>query len=276
MSEIQANLRKDHERDLKSYLAGFDLFAENTQEGMHYLNGAFRRLMITLEMVPRASSPESKLLELGANPYFLTLLLQRFSTYHLTLSNFFRDGHGPNQKGFQVLSNSTYQERYEFTYDHFNVERDTFPYPNNEFDIVLFCEILEHLTLDPTYALNEIHRVLKSEGYLLLTTPNVLACQNFLKLAIGQNIYDRYSGYGVYGRHNREYTPQEVIRLLQVCGFEVVTFRLEDVFPHSRLIVRLLKKLRRPWRDNIFILARSSGVSRLAYPPSLYQSMPET
>ncbi len=276
MSENHMNLREDNETALKNYLGGFNLFAENTEEGVNYLNAAFRRFMITLRMVPPASLPESKLLELGANPYFLTLLLQRFRTYHLTLSNFFRAGHSPDKQGIQVISNASYHERWEFAYDHFNVEKDVFPYPDREFDIVLFCETLEHLVIDPTHTLNEIQRVLKPGGYMVLTTPNVLACQNFLKLAIGQNIYDCYSGYGIYGRHNREYTPQEVVRLLKACGFEIVRLRLEDVYPHSKLFVRLLKKLRRQWRDNIFILARASDVSCFAYPSSLYRSMPES
>jgi SAM-dependent methyltransferase len=172
-----------------------------------------------------------------------------------------------------VIANPTYQERYEFSYEHFNVERETFPYPEQTFNVVLFCEILEHLLIDPSAALSEIHRVLRPGGYLLVTTPNVLACQNVLKLAVGQNIYDRYSGYGIYGRHNREYTPQEVMELLQSCGFDIMTVRVEDIHPHTTLIVRLLKGLRQQWRDNIFILARASGVINSAYPASLYRSM---
>jgi len=271
VSGARANLGEQDEATVKDYLASFDLFAGIEQEGMNYINHAFRRFMITLEMVPRAASPESKLLELGANPYFMTLLLLKFRSYRLTLANFFTRGHAPNGQGVQVISSVKYHECHEFVYDHFNVEEDVFPYPESEFDIVLWCELLEHLTADPTYALYEIHRVLKPGGLLLLTTPNVLAWQNLWKLALGRNIYDVYSGYGAYGRHNREYTPQEAVQLLQACGFEPIELRVEDIYTHSGSF-RLAKGLRKDWGDNIFVLGQACGSPRYAYPPELYRS----
>jgi len=258
MADIPFSLDEHDERGVKTYLAGFDLFAEKPQEGVQYLNGAFRRFMLTLQMVPQAANGRSRLLELGANPYFLTLLLKRFRHYELTLANFFGEGHSIDGRGRQQLSNPFVHEQYDFAYEHFNMEKSPFPYHDHEFDLVLFCEILEHFVLDASYALQEIHRVLKPGGYFLLTTPNVLACQNIVALMVGRNIYDSYSSNGIYGRHNREYTPKEVVLLLSACGFEVVTLRVEDIYPHPQLIMRLLKKCRRQWRDNIFVLARAS------------------
>ncbi len=266
-------LRNEHEDEIREYLAHFDLFIGNVQEGKDYIAHAFRRFMRTIEMIPPAPEPDSQLLELGANPYFVTILLQRFHAYHLTLSNFFGEGHLPEGKGVQVMSNARYHERHEFEFDHFNVETDRFPYPDEQFDVVLCCELLEHVSHNPTAMLCEIHRVLKPQGLLLITTPNVLACQNFLKLAVGQNMYDRYSGYGIYGRHNREYTPQEVTHLLQACSFEILKIQVEDIHPHSRWLVRLLKRLRTVWRDNIFVMAQARGFPCEAYPDVLYRSM---
>lgn len=47
----------------------------------------------------------------------------------------------------------------------------SFPFKENEFDLVWFTEVIEHLK-DPLFTLNEVKRVLKPEGKLLLTTPN--------------------------------------------------------------------------------------------------------
>ena len=63
--------------------------AEIEREGINYIKHAMRRFMITLEMIPPATSPESELLELGANPYFITLLLLRFRNYRITCANYF-------------------------------------------------------------------------------------------------------------------------------------------------------------------------------------------
>ncbi len=42
--------------------------------------------------------------------------------------------------------------------------------PDNHFDFVLCTEVLEH-TLNPFYAVAEIHRILKPGGFLFLSTP---------------------------------------------------------------------------------------------------------
>ena len=52
--------------------------------------------------------------------------------------------------------------------------------------------------------------MLRPGGQILITTPNVLRWDNLWALFRGANIYDRYHGNGIYGRHNREYTPEEI------------------------------------------------------------------
>lgn len=47
----------------------------------------------------------------------------------------------------------------------------TLPFCNDLFDIVIFSEVLEH-TLDQKKCVFEIHRVIKPNGILILTTPN--------------------------------------------------------------------------------------------------------
>ena len=102
----------------------------------------------------------------------------------------------------------------------FNIEEDEFPFEDNSFDVVLFCEMLEHLLMDPVAALRQIHRVLRP-GVLVLTTPNVSRLDNAVAMVNGVNIYDPYSGYGPYGRHNREYNRHELHHLLEFAGFDV-------------------------------------------------------
>lgn len=77
---------------VKDYLSSFDTFGGAArQEGVNYLNDAFQRLVTTLSLVPRSSGDVApKLLELGANPYFMTLLLKHFRPeYRLYLANYF-------------------------------------------------------------------------------------------------------------------------------------------------------------------------------------------
>ena len=87
--------------------------------------------------------------------------------------------------------------------------------------MVLYCEILEHLTFDPVLVISELNRILKIGGHLIITTPNVARFSNIKRIFAGENIYDPYSGYGPYGRHNREYTLGEVQHILATIGFSI-------------------------------------------------------
>ncbi len=123
-------------------------------------------------------------------------------------------------------------------HDLFNVETDPLPYPDDHFDVILFCEVVEHLTNDPLAALMEIRRVLKPGGGLVLTTPNSTSARNLLKIVTGKSVYDRYSAYGPYGRHNREYTPSEIRRLLGAIGFSVERiFTANVLFPRKAQLI---------------------------------------
>lgn len=269
---VKAPFRLADIEGVRDYLGSFDLFAGNEAEGQSYLSLALRRFLITVSMVPPAGRPGARLLELGANPYFVTLLLRKFTSYELVLANYFGETGTPGGRGTQAVASRQYGEQHIFEYDRFNGENARFPYPDGTFDLVLNCEILEHLPLDPTHYLCECHRVLRPGGAMLLTTPNVLALQNLWHLAASHNIYDLYSGYGVYGRHNREYTPSELVDLLQGCGFSIEQLRLEDIYPHHGL-TRWLKRFRQRWPDNLFVLARIHGQPIYFCPPWLYRSM---
>jgi hypothetical protein len=71
--------------------------------------------------------------------------------------------------------------------------------------------------------------VLRPGGTVIVTTPNVARLENVARLIAGENLYDPYSGYGAYGRHNREYTLAELRQLLEHAGFMAETAFSADV-----------------------------------------------
>lgn len=102
---------------------------------------------------------------------------------------------------------------------------DALPLPTASFNAVTLWEVLEHVP-NPRHTLAEIHRVLKPDGNLLLSTPN------------GHSWQARYWGVHWAGwdtpRHLHVFTPPTLNRLLSETGFRLVR-RL--VFPMERFFM---------------------------------------
>jgi SAM-dependent methyltransferase len=96
-------------------------------------------------------------------------------------------------------------------------------------DVVIMSELIEHL-VDPDSALEEVRRVLKPGGTLLLSTPNLAAWYNRGLLALGvQPLFTEVSLRGVFGRpgsqvagHLRLFTRRALVGLLAARGFGAI------------------------------------------------------
>ena len=242
-----------------------------------YLYDSYWRFLHTLELV---GSEKVRALELGANPYFTTVLLWEYRDLELELANYF--GLEDTEVGMQVVeyvgAEGVKKER-TVEFRHFNIELDRFPYEDGSFRLVLFCEILEHLVEDPVAVLTEINRVTEMGGHLVLTTPNVARAENVARLINGDNLYDPYSGFGPYGRHNREYTLDELRQLLAFSGFTVECGHSADGHPWSPDVRRLevirpeLKARAGDLGHYLFVRAVKTGSPCDGRPDFLYRSL---
>ncbi|WP_408995137.1 class I SAM-dependent methyltransferase [Streptomyces europaeiscabiei] len=106
------------------------------------------------------------------------------------------------------------------------------PLRSESADAVLFSEVIEHL-VDPDAALDEIRRVLRPGGHLMLSTPNLAAWYNRVLLLAGvQPVFSEVSLRGIHGRpgtevvgHLRLYTARALREFVAASGFEVVGLR---------------------------------------------------
>lgn len=112
------------------------------------------------------------------------------------------------------------------------------PFADARFDVVVMTEVIEHLVW-PETALKEIHRVLRPDGHLILSTPNLACLPNRLLLLLGvQPLFSEVGELQVYGRklrlfgqggipvgHLRLYTKPALVELLGAAGFRMVDVR---------------------------------------------------
>jgi SAM-dependent methyltransferase len=244
-----------------------------------YVADSSLRFLHTWGMVREESG---RCLELGANPYFTTYLLDEHSDLDLTLANYC----GANGETTETVSFVRPGTDERVVVDRpctlFNVEEDEFPFPDDSFDVVLFCEMLEHMLMNPVATLKQIHRVLKPSGVLVLTTPNVARLDNAISLVNGVNMYDPYSGFGPYGRHNREYTRAELTQLLEFAGFDVERSFTADGHTstaagreHYAEVAALVTPRLPDLGHYLYFRARATREPREGLPSFLFRSWPE-
>lgn len=88
------------------------------------------------------------------------------------------------------------------------------PFGDNKFDLVFALEIMEHVE-SPTTMLLEIKRVLKEDGYLILSVPNLYAWNEIIA-----NLKKLPDSEG----HISSFTHQIMSRLLDFNGFKIVDY----------------------------------------------------
>lgn len=110
-----------------------------------------------------------------------------------------------------------------------NIEKAKLPFKNDFFDLILFSEVMEHLVINPMIYLSEFQRVLRTNGRLIVTTPNAAGFHKIIPLLLGRSTYfpleDLYKTAfhddTIYYRHNREYTMGELSEILTNAQFIV-------------------------------------------------------
>ncbi|MEB3292758.1 MAG: class I SAM-dependent methyltransferase [Synechococcales bacterium] len=143
-------------------------------------------------------------------------------------------GIGLYQLGYQVTGvnlSPVYRDLYpdpiwveRFQVVEHDLEKADLPFPDASFDAVFFTEILEHIAIrNPQEILQNLRRLLRSQGQLILSTPNICNLSSLYTLMQGNNVFWKPAlFYGSSDRHNREYTPTEVFDLVESAGFSSI------------------------------------------------------
>ena len=257
-----------------AYLRGWAV----SEEATTYLDTHQTRLVRTLEITP-PGGPEDRILEMGAYLQITPALRTRLG-YGEVRGCYY----GPTGRVDHRTVTSAGGETFACDIDHFDAERDRFPYEDEYFSTVICGELIEHLFEDPMHLMAEVNRILKPGGHLVLTTPNVAALRGISAILQGYHpgFFNAYikpaAGSGeVDARHNREYTPREIHKLLENSGFAVALLETGEFrdLPHPEFgwVMHLLRQYRLETDlrgDGIYAVGRKTGPVRDRYPEWLY------
>lgn len=247
------------------------------REARAYLDTHLTRLAKTLEITPPGTA-QDRILEMGAYLQITPALRSKLG-YGCVRGCYY----GPAGTTDHRTATSAEGQTFECEIDLFNAEKDPFPYPDGYFSTVLCCELIEHLTEDPMYLMSEVNRIVKPGGHLVLTTPNIASLRGIAALLEGYHpgiftAYIRPRADGeVEARHNREYTPKEIERLLVNSGFTVTLIETgpfrQTPRPEEGWVLNLLERFELPRDlrgDDIYVVGRKTGAVRERYPDWLY------
>lgn len=109
------------------------------------------------------------------------------------------------------------------------------PKLNISFDIIIFSEVLEHLTRDHFQILNDLKNLLKKEGILYIQTPNILSLNNRINFLRGNDIRPKrkvfFKKMNDPEAHYYEYKIDELSKLVKsVNGLKVLNVNYANYY----------------------------------------------
>jgi SAM-dependent methyltransferase len=256
------------------YILGY---ASGSPEQLGYARKHLTRLVRTLEITPRGAAGD-RILEMGAYLH-ITPALKNLLGYGEVRGSYL----GPAGRVDHRRARSSSGEEFCCEIDLFNAEKDRFPYPDGHFATVLCCELLEHLAEDPMHMMAEVSRILRAEGTLVLTTPNICGLRAIDAILQGYHpgLFHQYIRPAPDGevepRHHREYAPRDVAVLFEAAGFEVTLLEtgpfLAEPSAGQEWVVHLIDRYGLPAElrgEGIFALGRKVSAVKRRYPAALY------
>lgn len=221
----------------------------------------FQREKIALNLISPLSKENSSLLDVGCGEgIFLTQIAKKQQSLDL---------YGIDYSKLQIKKASDLP----FKFKQYNLEKGI-PFEEKRFDFVYAAEIIEHL-YNPDFLLLEINRVLKDQGYLVLSTPNLCMWLNRILFPLGiQPLFVETStkskmiGGGLLKKFKRGESPVGHVRifnktaitdLLLANGFKIITIKgavFDAGFPNWLLKIDNLFRISPSLSSHFVILAR--------------------
>jgi SAM-dependent methyltransferase len=111
------------------------------------------------------------------------------------------------------------------------------PFPDGSFDRALCLDVLEHLSYaDQPGALDELFRVLRSGGELLVSVPNLAHLQSRIQFLFRGRLIRTASEL----KHPGDRPAAEYIRLAERAGFSLAARR--GIFPTLPIVTRMIRR----------------------------------
>jgi SAM-dependent methyltransferase len=230
----------------------------------------FKRYGRTLSALLDEQPVKGKLLEVGTSHVYPLVLKELVPHLQVHVTNY--DLSKPS-KGSLTISWGEYVRKVPV----YRVDIETTPLPveDETFDYIICGEVIEHLERDPMFMMAELNRVMKPEGTLILTTPNIASSRGISAILNGYEpyFYMQYRKGGTLDRHNYEYSVHSIAKVLKASGFTGKIWTEDSFAPANDSVISQIKKAGfspEHTGDNIFSVGRKVGPVIDRYPSVIY------
>lgn len=226
-----------------------DNFKDLKLHARKYINFHKYRYQYLLENIHQLAQTHTgntpvKLLDIG--PAYQTFLIRKY------FPNFKVDTLGFNNPANNLRSNEVH---YTCNLNRVNQQWDE---NIKNYDIIVFCEVLEHLYSKPEKCLKKFQSALANSGSIIIQTPNAVAIHKRLKMLVGYNPYSLLHEDEM--GHFREYTVQELREMMKSVHLHVDKISLKNYFNNdstflNRAYVKSEAFMPPSFRDGITLIA---------------------
>lgn len=259
---IKINSSKQIDKYLSSISRNKNFMLNSLEEESNYIKHNKDRFIEVLSIIDSATSKikgKFKLLDIGTSP--LTFILKNRYGNKIDL---YTIDYSPKFEKLCISKNINFKK--------VNLETEDIRYPNNFFDIVTFCEVIEHIhQKHHKKILNKISNKLKKGGYCLLQTPNKFSPKAIVSKIIGLDKWVNMSNAPKVGKefiHKKEYGFEELRELiLSINDFSITKSKLTRYYDTflSAMVYRKSK--------NIFKYLVLANYKLISLVPSLRRGM---
>ncbi|MEM5809641.1 MAG: class I SAM-dependent methyltransferase [Candidatus Aenigmatarchaeota archaeon] len=179
-----------------------------------------RRFIIIKKLLKTIKLSNSLVLDIGCNGGRVTKIIQ-------DITNTYCVGIDIKNSFIEYAKSKNYNK-----IDFKVMRAEKLNFPAEYFDFITCIEVLEHIK-HYNRALNEIRRVLKKNGFLLLCVPN----ENNKLFNIIWNFWVRFRKVWI-NSHVNKFNFKSLIKILKAKKFEILNYR----FSHFRMLIWLIVK----------------------------------
>ena len=182
----------------------------STRQQVPYLNEHTVRLHTTYNTcVKLLRATPTRVLSVGAGSAYVEAQLALRCGAKITVIDF----------ADAIAAHRDLYDKYCFTAHASDLATEQF-HLDGQFDLVLCCEVIEHLPFPPSRHIKMLSTMLAPGGRLLVTTPNLARLSSAVRLILGRPIFPdpglTFSpvSYANESVHRREYVPSEMVDAL--------------------------------------------------------------